>query len=149
MSELLGTVGRLRRYPVKSMLGEDLDAADIGERGLGGDRRRAVLDVATGRIASAKNPRLWRGLLTLDGTRPPGDAELSALLGRQVRLVDVPPEEAELERGDGAGWVRGERLGGGRGARRRRRGAGGHRPHAPVRGRPGAATRPVSPGRVP
>ncbi|GAA3150155.1 MOSC domain-containing protein [Nonomuraea roseoviolacea] len=98
MSELLGTVGRLRRYPVKSMLGEDLDAAELGERGLRGDRRRAVLDVATGRIASAKSPRLWRALLTLDGTRPPGDAELSALLGRRVRLVESPPEGAELER---------------------------------------------------
>ena len=31
---MLGTVARLRRYPVKSMLGEDLDASDVSPRGL-------------------------------------------------------------------------------------------------------------------
>ncbi|MEV4107422.1 MOSC domain-containing protein [Nonomuraea sp. NPDC049695] len=88
----------LRRYPVKSMLGEELSESEVTERGLAGDRARAVLDVATGKIASAKNPRLWRGLLTIEGARVPGDAELSALLGREVRLIDVPPEGAEFER---------------------------------------------------
>ena len=48
----------LRRYPVKSMLGEELTESEVTERGLAGDRARAVLDVATGKIASAKNPRL-------------------------------------------------------------------------------------------
>ncbi|MEV4477432.1 MOSC domain-containing protein [Nonomuraea sp. NPDC049504] len=88
----------LRRYPVKSMLGEELAESVVSERGLAGDRARAVLDVATGKIASAKNPRLWRRLLTLEGARVPGDAELSELLGREVRVIDVPPEGAELER---------------------------------------------------
>ncbi|MEV0378964.1 MOSC domain-containing protein [Nonomuraea sp. NPDC050643] len=88
----------LRRYPVKSMLGEEVAESEVTERGLAGDRARAVLDVATGKIASAKNPRLWRGLLTVEGAAPPGDAELSELLGREVRLIDVPPEGAEFER---------------------------------------------------
>ncbi|WP_103955879.1 MOSC domain-containing protein [Nonomuraea solani] len=88
----------LRRYPVKSMLGEEVAESEVTERGLGGDRARAVLDVATGRIASAKNPRLWRDLLTIEGAAPPGDAELSELFGREVRLIDVPPEGAQLER---------------------------------------------------
>ncbi|UBU15249.1 MOSC domain-containing protein [Nonomuraea gerenzanensis] len=91
-------VETLRRYPVKSMLGEEVAESRVTERGLDGDRVRAVLDVATGKIASAKNPRLWRGLLTVEGSRVPGDAELSELLGREVRLIDVPPEGAELER---------------------------------------------------
>ncbi|MFI6392960.1 MOSC domain-containing protein [Nonomuraea sp. NPDC050547] len=98
MSDLVGVVGALRRYPVKSMLGEDLDAGEITERGLSGDRVRAVVDVSTGKVASAKNPRLWRDLLTLDGVAPPGDAELSRLFGREVRLADTPPPAAELER---------------------------------------------------
>jgi uncharacterized protein YcbX len=88
----------LRRYPVKSLLGEEVTESEVTERGLAGDRARAVLDVATGKIASAKNPRLWRDLLTIDGTRVPGDEELSRLLGREVRLIGVPPEDAELER---------------------------------------------------
>ncbi|MGW0808851.1 MOSC domain-containing protein [Nonomuraea sp. NPDC002799] len=88
----------LRRYPVKSMLGEEIAESGVTERGLDGDRARAVLDVATGKIASAKNPRLWRDLLTIEGADVPGDAELSALLGREVRLIDVPPPGAEFER---------------------------------------------------
>ncbi|MEU8317674.1 MOSC domain-containing protein [Nonomuraea sp. NPDC048881] len=91
-------VEALRRYPVKSMLGEEVAESEVTERGLAGDRARAVLDVATGKIASAKNPRLWRDLLTVEGARAPGDEELSKLLGREVRLTDVPPEGAELER---------------------------------------------------
>ena len=62
---MLGTVAALRRYPVKSMLGEDLAASDVTFTGLTGDRRLAVLSRTTGKIASAKLPRLWRDLLTL------------------------------------------------------------------------------------
>lgn len=91
-------VQALRRYPVKSMLGEEISEAQVTERGILGDRARAVLDLETGKIASAKTPRLWRDLLTLDGANPPGDAELSRLLGREVKLVDAPPEGATFER---------------------------------------------------
>ncbi|MDA0637059.1 MOSC domain-containing protein, partial [Nonomuraea sp. MCN248] len=90
-------VKRIYRYPVKSMPGEEVTGVRVTERGLEGDRVRAVLDVETGKIASAKNPRLWRDLLTLGGGVP-GDEELSKLLGREVRVVDVPPPDAELER---------------------------------------------------
>src|SRR6266566_9895847 len=62
---MLGTVTALRRYPVKSMLGEDLDASDVSHRGLARDRRLAVVSRRTGKVASAKYPRLWRDLLTL------------------------------------------------------------------------------------
>jgi uncharacterized protein len=91
-------VETLRRYPVKSMLGEEVAKSEVTERGLAGDRARAVLDVTTGKIASAKNPRLWRDLLTFEGARVPRDEELSRRLGREVRLIDVPPEGAEFER---------------------------------------------------
>ena len=40
----LGSVAALFRYPVKSMLGERLDAATFTERGVEGDRAWAVLD---------------------------------------------------------------------------------------------------------
>jgi uncharacterized protein YcbX len=91
-------VETLRRYPVKSMLGEEVVRSEVTERGLAGDRARAVLDVTTGKIASAKNPRLWRGLLAIEGARVPGDEELSRMLGREVRVIDVPPADAEFER---------------------------------------------------
>ena len=62
---MLGTVARLRRYPVKSMLGEDVNASMVTGHGLARDRRLAVVSRTTGKIASAKFPRLWRDLLTL------------------------------------------------------------------------------------
>ncbi|MFI1728032.1 MOSC domain-containing protein [Streptomyces acidicola] len=54
-----GTVVGLWRYPVKSMLGEELNASEVTERGLVGDRQFAVVDAATGKVAGAKNPRKW------------------------------------------------------------------------------------------
>jgi uncharacterized protein YcbX len=49
----LGSVASLWRYPVKSMMGEELNAAEVGERGLAGDRAYALLDRETGKVASA------------------------------------------------------------------------------------------------
>jgi uncharacterized protein len=118
---MLGTVAVLRRYPVKSMLGEDVDAAEVAFTGLAGDRRLAVISRSTGKIASAKFPRLWRDLLTLsavadegggDGavriTLPEGktiwsndaavDAILSDLLDEPVTLTATPPPGAALDR---------------------------------------------------
>ena len=58
-----GSVGALWRYPVKSMLGEELNAAEVTPRGLLGDRQFAVVDAATGKVAGAKNPRKWGNFL--------------------------------------------------------------------------------------
>ena len=114
---MLGTVTVLRRYPVKSMLGEDLDASDVSHHGLARDRRLAVVSRRTGKVASAKYPRLWRDLLTLtaealdEGARitlPGGksvcstdadvDEILSALLNEPVTLTATPPPGASLDR---------------------------------------------------
>src|ERR671933_1778078 len=54
-----GSVVSLWRYPVKSMLGEELNAAEVTDRGLLGDRAYALLDRSDGKVASAKNPRKW------------------------------------------------------------------------------------------
>src|SRR5262249_40987539 len=54
-----GSVVGLWRYPVKSMMGEEVHAADVTERRLVGDRQFAVVDAATGQVAGAKNPRKW------------------------------------------------------------------------------------------
>jgi len=54
-----GSVVALWCYPVKSMLGEELNAAEVTERGLVGDRQFALVDRSTGKIAGAKNPRKW------------------------------------------------------------------------------------------
>ena len=119
---MLGTVAVLRRYPVKSMLGEDVEAGDVTFTGLAGDRQLAVVSRATGKIASAKFPRLWRDLLTVsasaagdpaaDGavriTLPEGktvwssdagvDAVLSGLLDQPVTLAATVAPGAALDR---------------------------------------------------
>ena len=60
---VLGSIVSLWRYPVKSMLGEELNAAEVTKRGLLGDRAYAIVDSADGKVASAKNPRKWPHLL--------------------------------------------------------------------------------------
>src|SRR5271169_2334430 len=57
-----GSVVGLRRYPVKSMMGEELNAVEVSEFGLLGDRAYAIVDLSDGKIASAKNPRKWPDL---------------------------------------------------------------------------------------
>jgi uncharacterized protein YcbX len=115
---VLGTVAGLRRYPVKSLLGEDLRACEVTARGLAGDRVLGLVHRETGKVASAKNPRLWRSLLRLaaasgpdvkiafpDGTAiastDPGiDAALSEFTGHHVTLTGTPPPAATLDRAD-------------------------------------------------
>lgn len=55
----LGSLVSLWRYPVKSMMGEELNASEIRERGLLGDRAYALVDSSDGKVATAKNPRKW------------------------------------------------------------------------------------------
>jgi hypothetical protein len=112
-------VGSLYRYPVKSMLGETVDALFVDQQGVEHDRRLALIDEATGRVASAKQARLWRDVLkcsaTVDSGRvsirmPDGatvaadaddvDAQLSKLLARRVTLADSRPAGASVERAD-------------------------------------------------
>ena len=113
------SVSELWRYPVKSMLGERVDAADVSDAGFAGDRAYAVTDPATGKVGSAKHPRLWGVLLECEAryleeptaaaplppvgiTLPSGDETgsedpdvdelLSGVFGRPVQLTTVAPE---------------------------------------------------------
>lgn len=49
----------LHRYPVKSMMGEELNACHVTYRGIFGDRMYGVIDVETGKLANAKHPKKW------------------------------------------------------------------------------------------
>jgi uncharacterized protein len=55
----VGSVAALWRYPVKSMMGEELNSCEVTDRGLLGDRQFAVVDRSTGKVGGAKNPRKW------------------------------------------------------------------------------------------
>jgi uncharacterized protein YcbX len=54
-----GSLASLHRYPVKSMMGEELNSATITARGVLGDRVYALRDKETGKVVSAKNPKKW------------------------------------------------------------------------------------------
>jgi uncharacterized protein YcbX len=64
----LGSVVSLWRYPVKSMMGEELNASDVTQRGLLGDRAYALVDISDGKVGSAKNPRKWPNLFDFRAT---------------------------------------------------------------------------------
>lgn len=57
-----GAVAAIYRYPVKSMMGEELNSTYISQQGLLGDRAYALVDDTDGKVASAKNPRKWPNL---------------------------------------------------------------------------------------
>jgi uncharacterized protein YcbX len=124
MQSQLGSVVGLWRYPVKSMMGEELNAAHVTERGLLGDRAFALVDPSNGKVASAKNPRKWAKLfdcraafagsprlgekipparITLpDGTIVTSDQSdlkqiLSNVFGREVTLETTAPHMPSLE----------------------------------------------------
>lgn len=120
----MASIAALFRYPVKSMLGERVDAALLTDSGITGDRAWAVVDRSDGTVASAKHPRKWARLLEVsasyadeptpespvpavvlrlpDGSEVSsdgGDADtaLTALLGRDVTLACEPPDGATFE----------------------------------------------------
>ena len=120
----VGSVLSLWRYPIKSMMGEELNASAITERGLLGDRAYALMGRSTGKVASAKNPRKWSKLFDFRATYaesprpgeqfppvritlPDGaivsseqsniDQTLSTVLGRDVTLRTSAPKTPTLE----------------------------------------------------
>jgi uncharacterized protein len=119
----VGSVGTLYRYPVKSMMGEELNSVMVGGKGIVGDRLFALSDPATGKVASAKNPSKWPNLFAfravytapLESARIPSvritlpDGEsvlsdsadleevLSGTLGKPVRFLSGAPASGTLE----------------------------------------------------
>jgi uncharacterized protein YcbX len=122
-AQKVGAVVSLHRYPVKSMLGEELNSTRVGLKGFQGDRVFALADVETGKIASAKNPSKWPSLFRfraafsapLNGdplppariTFPDGSSvstdddsvgpRLSSSLGKPVRFLKSAPASGTLE----------------------------------------------------
>jgi uncharacterized protein YcbX len=121
---VVGSVMSILRYPVKSMMGEELTVADVMEGGLVGDRAYALIDNSTGKIASAKNPRKWARLFDChasfiepprkshpmppvrimlpDGSNIRSDQQntngtLSRFFEREVTLAETAPDSPALE----------------------------------------------------
>ena len=120
----VGSIAILQRYPVKSMMGEELRLADITKGGVLGDRAYALVDTETGKVVSAKNPKKWPTMFSclasyIDSpqtgnnlppvriTLPDGtivnsnqadvNSIISNTLGRSVRLESQVPKTPNLE----------------------------------------------------
>ena len=120
----VGSVTGLWRFPVKSMRGERLEEAEVTAAGFVGDRAYALVDVESGKVASAKSVRLFAGLLRCsasfieppepesdpppvrivfpDGTSVTSDAPgaeraLSAFFHRDVKLALTAPDDFTID----------------------------------------------------
>ncbi len=115
---IAGSIQSLWRYPVKSMLGEEIDRSAVTERGFVGDRAYALVDAADGKVASAKNPRKWPRMYecraeldetprrvrirlpdgdVIDADDPNAATVLSRILGREVALETTAADAPVLE----------------------------------------------------
>lgn len=114
----------LWRYPVKSMQGEPLARAEVGTRGIDGDRRWALVDRRTGLTLTARRrPELLHAAaiatggqvrITLpDGSTSRDDGDLSDWLGQPVTLEEASegrrghyetPADPEHEEGAWVSW---------------------------------------------
>ncbi len=119
-----GSIVAMWRYPVKSMMGEEINASVVTERGLLGDRAYAIVEQSSGKVVSAKNPRKWPAMFSFRAAylEPPGmhevippvrimmpdgdwaistqsnlDSLLSSVLGRGVSLQSKPLPRPKLE----------------------------------------------------
>ena len=110
----IGTVAALWRYPVKSLLGEELEEVGFSHRGVFGDRAYAVADGESGQVRNAKRagwqdlfsfaarleggtPASGRSSLRISapdgrvvaGDQPNRDRLLSEAFGREVTLEEA------------------------------------------------------------
>jgi uncharacterized protein YcbX len=123
-SDAVGAIDALWRFPVKSMLGEELDAVEVSEGGILGDRAYALVDKETDKVVSAKHPKLWPDLLkcraafvepprpgdgvppvridladgsSVSSDSPDVDADLSQFFGREVELSRAAPPDYTID----------------------------------------------------
>jgi uncharacterized protein YcbX len=84
----MATVTEIWRYPVKSMAGEQLDACLIGEHGLEGDRRWALIDGSPNRAGKRLTIRQHERLMNYQARLSNGGVEVLAPTGETHMLDD-------------------------------------------------------------
>ncbi len=127
MTQSVGALTRLWRFPVKSMGGETFDAGEVTATGLIGDRAHALIDTETGKVVSGKSAKHFPRVMECraafvepprpDGPLPPveitladgttvrsdaaeRDAVLSRFFGRSVTLATQAPEGFTIDVAD-------------------------------------------------
>lgn len=105
MTDGNGRIAAIWRFPVKSMQGETLEEAELTASGFLGDRAYALIDVASGKVVSAKSAKQFPDLLACSATfvAPPVAGEVQPPVtitlgdGSSVRSDD-PDSDAVLSR---------------------------------------------------
>lgn len=102
-TEPMGRIISIWRYPVKSMLGEELEETEVTRSGVLGDRAYAMVDPETGKVVTAKNPRRWPNLFEFQAAydEPPRDPgalppALITLPGGETLTSDHPEIHSKL-----------------------------------------------------
>ena len=120
----VGSLATLWRFPVKSMLGEAVDRADVTESGLVGDRAYGLVERVSGKVVSAKNVKAYPALLhcraafveapkagqdappvrmtlangrVVDSDAANANATLSKFFGRDVELRRAAPADYTID----------------------------------------------------
>ena len=114
-------ISTLWRYPVKSMMGEELNGTNISLGGVVGDRAYALIDTSNNNVISAKNPKKWPNFFdfhaaystpndtasavwinlpngeVINSQQADANDKLSNCLGASVKLANQAPDAAKLE----------------------------------------------------
>jgi uncharacterized protein YcbX len=97
-SEQTGAVQALWRYPIKSMMGEEVTETPVTERGLSGDRAYALVDEATNRAAAV---RTWASRLMSCRAeyleQPQADGPVAAVRIRTPEGDELITTQADIE----------------------------------------------------
>jgi hypothetical protein len=85
---VVGRIAEIWRYPVQSMRGERLEAADVAAAGMIGDRAYGLVDAESGQVvSSAEGKRKWRPIVTLAARYAPAGDRVEILLPDGRRLT--------------------------------------------------------------
>ena len=93
LGQTVGSVASISVYPVKSLGGRRMPAAQVDAAGLRGDRAYAVVDADTGERVTVKTTPLLREVVATGDTET-DTVTLTEVLGRPVRLArsDAGPQ---------------------------------------------------------
>lgn len=83
---VVGSVGQITVYPVKSLGGHTLPAVQVDQGGLAGDRAYSVVDATTGERVTVKTTPQLREVVSTGDTEA-DTITLTEVLGRPVRLA--------------------------------------------------------------
>jgi uncharacterized protein YcbX len=98
---VVGSIVSLWRYPVKSMMGEELNATEVAKIGLLGDRAYALVDSSDAKVASAKNPRKWPQLFDFRAALADAPRTVVNVLSVRITLPDgtiVTSDQPDINR---------------------------------------------------